>query len=297
MKRLFVTGAGGFLGWHVCRLASAAWDVFGICRRDLWQSTAGETIAVDLTDFDRLDSVMCTLCPDAVIHTAAEADPNFCERHPERTRPINVEVPVHLARYCARRSIPLLFTSSDLVFDGTCAPYGETDPPAPVNIYGRQKAQAEKAVLDTWPGALVCRMPLMFGWSGSESRAFDQVLIRSIRKNRPVSLFVDEFRTPVDAQSAAAGLLHLLGRASGILHLGGRERISRHEMGVRIAAMMGASNALLVPVGQGDISMAAERPPDLSLVSSRAYRLGYDPAPLDRALAEAVRRAENPKAV
>jgi dTDP-4-dehydrorhamnose reductase len=127
-------------------------------------------------------------------------------------------------------------------------------------------------------------MPLLYGWSGSAHAAFDREMIRAIESGRPLRLFSDEFRTPVDAQSAAAGLLHLLGRTSGILHLGGPERVSRFEMGVRIAGVLGAPAQSLIPVCQKAVPMAAARPADVSLVSRRARRLGYDPLPVDEAI-------------
>ena len=74
---------------------------------------------------------------------------------------------------CAQRQIPYVFTSSDLVFDGREAPYRETDPIAPVNVYDRQKALEEQANLSAYPEALICRLPVMFGWSRSRNKAFD----------------------------------------------------------------------------------------------------------------------------
>jgi len=291
VKRLLVTGAGGFLGWQACRLAAAHWQVFGLCRRPAPLPDGCEPIGCDLTHVDDVDALFSELRPDAVIHTAAAADPNFCETHPDQTEPINVHVPVWLAGRCAREKIPLLFTSSDLVFDGTRPPYSESDPVAPVNVYGAQKARAEAAVLSVWPGALICRMPLLFGWSGSVHAAFDREMILAIEQGRPLRLFTDEFRTPVDVQSAAAGLLLLLQKASGIFHLGGAERISRFELGVRIAGILGASPQSLIPALQQGVSMAAARPADVSLVNRKARRLGYDPPPLDDAIRKAVAHA------
>lgn len=295
MKRLLVTGAGGFLGWQVCRMAAAAWQVFGLCRRVASLPGGCEPIRCDLTQADDLEALFSELQPDAVIHTAAAADPNFCEAHPDQTDPINVQVPARLARRCARGTTPYIFTSTDLVYDGTRPPYAETDPVAPVNVYGEQKAGAEAAVAAAWPGALICRMPLLFGWSGSVNEPFDREMIRALEQGRPLRLFTDEFRTPVDAESAAAGLLHLLGRTSGILHLGGAQRVSRFDMGVRIAGVLGVSPRLLVPSERGSVPLAAARPADVSLDSRKARGLGYAPLPLDEAIRQAVacaRRAD-----
>jgi dTDP-4-dehydrorhamnose reductase len=290
MKRLLVTGAAGFLGWHVCRLAAVSWETFGILKKPGPPAPGCEAVALDLIDTDRLTALFFDLAPDAVVHTAAVTDPNACEAHPPGTEPINVGVSRLLATCCARNNIPFVFTSTDLVFDGTSAPYAETAPPSPVNVYGSQKARAEAAVQKAWPGALICRLPLLLGWSGSHHQAFDRAIRRALKTKRRLLLFTDEFRTPADAASVAAGILRMLGRTSGILHLGGRERISRFEMGRRMAAVLKMNPDCLAPVRQRDIPMAARRPPDVSLVSDRACALGYDPLSFDDAIREAALR-------
>jgi dTDP-4-dehydrorhamnose reductase len=291
MKRLLVTGAAGFLGWHVCRLAAGSWRVIGTSRRTGIDEVRCKSVFLDLTALADLRHLFSEMRPDAVIHTAAAADPNFCETHPDRTESINVEVPGRLAAHCARQRIPLVFTSSDLVFDGEHAPYAEAAAPSPVNVYGDQKARAEAAVRSAWAGALICRMPLLFGWSGSSHKGFDQAMIRAIRSRNPLLLFTDEFRTPVDAESAAAGLLRLLGKAAGTFHLGGRQRTSRFDMGMRFARHLGVSRPSIQAGRRAEANTAAARPRDVSLISQRAYRLGYDPVPLDRAIAATVRHA------
>ena len=296
MKRLLVTGAGGFLGWHVCRLAAASWETIGIVRSPDSAAAGCKTVPFDLSDTERVPALFSDLSPDAVVHTAAVTDPNACEAHPAATDPINVAVSRLLASCCARKIIPFLFTSTDLVFDGTSPPYAEKAPPSPVNVYGHQKARAEAAVQNEWPEALICRLPLLFGWSGSRHQSFDRTILRALKEKRRLFLFTDEFRTPADACSVAAGILQMLGRTSGILHLGGRERISRFEMGRRMAHMLGTTTDGLVAVRQRDMPMAAPRPADVSLVSDRAYALGYNPLSFDDAIREAARRGQDPHA-
>jgi dTDP-4-dehydrorhamnose reductase len=84
----------------------------------------------------------------------------------------------------------------------------------------------------------------------------------------------------VSGRTAAAGLLTTLGQATGTLHLGGRSRISRYAFGMLLAELLGASPARIRPARQADIPALAPRPPDVSLDSSKAYVLGYDPPPL-----------------
>ena len=98
--------------------------------------------------------------PSAIIHLAAASNPNWCELHPVESQVINTEAPVYLAAYCRDAGIPFIFTSTDLVFDGQQAPYVESWAPAPICTYGRQKAQAEQALLLAYPEAVIARLPI-----------------------------------------------------------------------------------------------------------------------------------------
>lgn len=281
MKRLLVTGASGFLGWNVCALAVDEWEVVGVVNRNRIDIPGGGTVACDLTDNDALVRLFSQAKPSCVIHCAAASKPNFCEQHRELSRRINVDSAVVIADLCARQRIRCAFTSTDLVFDGEHAPYRESSATGPVNVYGAQKAEAERLMLQAWPRTAVCRMPLMFGRPSPVSASFLQPMIAALREGTELRLFADEFRTPVSGHIAAAGLLLALDKVEGVVHLGGRERLSRHTFGKKLCRILGTDEKLLVPSGQADVPMAAPRPRDVSLDSSVAYGLGYDPPGLE----------------
>lgn len=221
MKRLLLTGASGFLGWNICRTASGMWDIFGTTFSHPAQKTDIKTQRIDLTNFKELKRLFHTISPDVVIHTAAARDPNYCQSNPVESRGINVDAAINIAGLCADHDIPCVFTSTDLVFDWLDAPYAETDPVCPVCVYGEQKALAEKAMLRSSPKAVICRIPLMFGLPGPVATSFIQPMIKAMREGQAIDLFVDEFRTPVSAKSAASGLFLALEKVEGIIHLGG----------------------------------------------------------------------------
>jgi dTDP-4-dehydrorhamnose reductase len=113
----------------------------------------------------------------------------------------------------------------------------------------------------------------------------------ALAAGRPARLFEDQFRTPVDAASLADLLERLLRRGGrGLFHAGGPERLSRLDLGRRVARALGLDPALLVPMRQGDLP-GAPRPVDVSLDSARARaELGWEPRAVDEALRE--QRAE-----
>ncbi|MEJ2156747.1 MAG: SDR family oxidoreductase [Desulfobacteraceae bacterium] len=281
---LLVTGASGNLGCWVCRLAAKNWTVTGIHWQHAFSMDGVESVQADLTDLPALEDLMAAVKPKAVIHAAAVSQPAFCEQHPNISRLVNVDVPRQLATLCADLQIPFIFTSTDLVFDGSNAPYTEHDTVTPVCVYGLQKAEAETAVLSVNGNALVCRLPLMIGVGAGGAGGFSAQMLFKIQRRRPLRLFTDEFRTPVTYRDAAKGLLSLVGKARGCLHLGGRTRISRYDLGLLMAEQMGVAPTMIEPMTLESINTKVARSPDCSLVSDRAYALGYDPAPLPKAI-------------
>jgi dTDP-4-dehydrorhamnose reductase len=276
MKKLLITGASGFLGWNLCQVARADWEVHGIYDRHPISIPDVRLERVDLTNAELITAEIDRIAPDAIIHTAAASSPNFCQEQPVSSAQINISASQVLAQICATAKIPLVFTSTDLVFDGTKPPYLETDPVAPLNIYGEQKVAAERAIFAAYPQATICRMPLMFGIAPPAATSFIQPWIAALQSDRSLQLFVDEFRTPVSAITAAHGLLMALQHGSEILHLGGRERISRYDFGRLLAEVFDLDSALLSPIYQRDLQMTAPRAADVSLDSNKAISLGYN---------------------
>ncbi|MEH2070177.1 MAG: NAD(P)-dependent oxidoreductase [Nostoc sp.] len=286
MKRLLITGASGFLGWHLCQLAKQEWEIYSTYLSHPIEIHGVKILKVNLTDFQELQCIFSTIKPAAVIHTAAQSQPNFCQTHPEESHAINVTASCNLAGLCADNSIPCAFTSTDLVFDGLNAPYCETDSVCPVNIYGEQKALAEAGMLERYPMTAVCRMPLMFGAATPTAKSFIQPFIQTLKDRKELNLFIDEFRTPVSGTTAAKGLLLALEKVSGIIHLGGKERMSRYDFGRLLAEVFQLPPTEIKACRQQEVKMPAPRPADVSLDSSKAFALGYQPLSLKEELEE-----------
>jgi dTDP-4-dehydrorhamnose reductase len=286
--RLLITGAGGMLGNGLCELALGRWEVHALYRRHEPRVGGLHPVRADLTDPVALRDLFRRVRPRAVIHAAAVSRVDACQARPHETRETNVAAAGQIARLCADLDCDLVFTSTDLVFSGLNAPYREDAAPRPVCEYGRQKAEAEALVLGHCPHALVCRLPLLFGWGPRSETTFFTQMIDALSNGRPLTLFVDEYRTPVDVRSAARGILDLLGRARGRLHLGGRTRVSRFDMGSMVADLLKIEPAAMRPVRIAEMDLPFDRAPDCSLESARAFGMGYDPTPLDLALKEAV---------
>ncbi|MBD2485987.1 NAD(P)-dependent oxidoreductase [Aulosira sp. FACHB-615] len=277
MKKLLITGASGFLGWHLCQLAKPEWEVYGTYHSHLLEIPGIKILKVNLTDFQELKQLFNDIHPDAVIHTAAHSQPNFCQIYPQESHLINVTASCNIAGLCADDSIPCVFTSTDQVFNGLNPPYHEASPVCPINIYGEQKVMAEMGMLERYPITAICRMPLLFGGATPTAQSFIQPFIQTLKEEKELNLFIDEFRTPASAITAAKGLLLALQKVNGIIHLGGKERISRYDFGQLLIEVFQLPSTSIKGCRQQDVKMSAPRPADVSLDSSQAFGLGYQP--------------------
>jgi dTDP-4-dehydrorhamnose reductase len=272
-RRVVLSGASGFVAGSVIAQAGEAIELHAVSRgaplterpRLHWHTLP----AADSTAWKLFfDSVR----PDAVIHTAAVADIDFCQANPGICRQVNVEFTRKLAHLCDAHGAKLVFCSTDTVFDGEHAPYREDDPVGPMNIYAESKAEGEQVVAATAVRHVIARVGLVMGVPVlGTGNSFIAKLLASLRAGRSVTVPAHEVRTPVDVITLGRALLELAGHSfSGVLHLAGNERLSRLEINRRIATKFGFSSDLVLPGPAADIPGRAKRPRDVSLDNSRA---------------------------
>jgi dTDP-4-dehydrorhamnose reductase len=105
-----------------------------------------------------------------------------------------------------------------------------------VNFYGAAKAEAERIVADAVKNAVIVRTSLVTCFDPPDPRT-SPILDALLGRREPVTLFTDEYRCPVRVEDLAAALVELAGNDfRGVLHVAGPERLSRYELGLRIAA-------------------------------------------------------------
>ncbi|MBN1512892.1 MAG: SDR family oxidoreductase [Phycisphaerae bacterium] len=271
-ERWLITGASGQLGGYV--LESLIHEVSPQSITAL--AGAGPVVEcgaavqrIDLRDRSAVRTCVEAVRPTHVLHLGGVTTVGAAFADPQATRRINVETSAVLAECVARHGGRLVFASTDMVFDGTAAPYREDAPPCPVSEYGRSKVTAEQAVLAV-DNTLVVRLSLMYGFPRTHRTTTFVKQIESLRRGESLRLFTDEFRTPMWFGDAAAALIALCrsGQA-GILHVAGPERLSRYDMARHFASVLGIMSTNFVASSRLSIESPEPRPADLSLNVSR----------------------------
>ena len=221
-----------------------------------------------------------TVEPEVIIHAAAKADVDFCEKNHDISFGVNVCGSENLAKQAELMGARFIYLSTDLVFDGEDGDYSENDKPNPTSLYGLTKLEAEKRLLNALDEAVVLRLSLMYGDRGYSNVGFVYKLVESLQTGQTFKLFTDQYRTPLSLDDVAEALKKIIPDKSfrGLYHLGGPERISRWQFGQILAEVFGFSKELLSPIEMDDLPEMMARPQDCSLNSTPLYeRLNLHP--------------------
>jgi dTDP-4-dehydrorhamnose reductase len=265
MKRLLVTGASGLLGINLALRESARRDLVGVTNSHSLVDEPFLSKPFNLAAPGAINRMLDEIQPGAVIHCAAMADIDACEKQPEKAALINNKVPGILAQACAVRNIRLVHLSTDAVFDGQRGDYLETDTPNPLSVYARTKLDGEKAVMDACPKAVVARVNF-YGWSLTGKRSLAEFFFNNLSEGKPVNGFTDVQFCPLFVNHLADLLIQLLDSGhSGLFHVVSPVSLSKYEFGCRIAEAFGLDDKLIHPVSVMDGGLTAKRSPKLTL--------------------------------
>lgn len=252
-----IVGADGYVGAGLLRhLRAAGWRVWGTSRRP---AAASGVIPLDLSgELPELPEV------GAAVICAARARLGDCAADPEGSRRVNVDGAARIAAALVRRGAWPLFLSTDKAFDGLVPQRRRGDATCPRTEYGRQKADAERAVMAAGGGVLrLCKvvspeLPLIAGWRAA------------LLRGEPISPFADMVLAPVPlAHVCALAERLLLARSPGIYQCTGAEDRSYAALAQAIAAVLGADRGLLRPQACDPAAHPPEaRPPHSTLEMS-----------------------------
>ena len=236
-KLVWITGANGLIGNYLVQTAprfAPHWRLRALTRGQL-----------DLLVFDTVRREFQKDKPRLVIHCAAVSTIAVAQSNPDMARRVNVDATALLAGLAA--DIPVVFFSTDLVFDGRKGNYAETDAVNPLHLYGETKAAAEQIVLKN-PKHTVVRTLLNGGVSRAGNRGFNENLRLAWQAGRGMNLFTDEFRCPIFAGETARAIWELVNqKRTGLFHVAGAEKLSRWQIGQLMAARWPQLNSKIIP--------------------------------------------------
>jgi dTDP-4-dehydrorhamnose reductase len=228
---------------------------------------------MDIADAGSVESALQRMSPWAIVNASGYVRVDDAENDVDRCFRENAHGPAVLAAACARHGVQLATFSSDLVFDGRQdSPYVESDTVAPLNIYGKSKAEGERGVLDCNPAALVVRTSSFFGpW---DEFNFVAQALAALESGAPFSAANDITVSPTYVPDLVHTCLDLLiDREHGVWHLTNGHPVTWAELAGKVAAQAGVDCSRLEPQPGADCNYVAQRPVYSALHSNRAMLL------------------------
>lgn len=266
MNRILITGASGFLGTKLYDryFSNANNEVLGT-----FNSVAREGfVHLDITNSKQVRELITYFSPDIVVHTVALSDPDICEQRREDAEEINHFGTKNIVDACRQVGARLDYISTVYVFDGEKGSYTEEDETHPINWYGETKLRAEQEVSQL-PSFGIYRFDKLYGYNGERkpNDAFSK-----IGKGKPFEVNSNQTRQPLLIDDVARSLQLIQERSiNGIFHLAGPDRLSKYELTVRLARLLGKEN-LVVPIPEKE--QVARRPNDASISTSKVESMG-----------------------
>lgn len=282
-RAILLTGATGQVGWELRRTLAPLGTVIAPGRD-----------ALDLAHERRLRRLVRETAPALIVNAAAYTAVDRAEEEPDLAMAVNGAAPGWLAQEAARLGVPIVHYSTDYIFgaDGPPPgprPYRESDPPAPVNAYGRSKLAGEKAVAEAGAPHLVFRTSWIYAARGQNFL----LTIRRLARERPELRIVDDqVGAPTWARMVAEATAQVLLRAwapgaddplsglGGLYHLTAAGRTSWYGFARAIVAAMRRARdpdlvvRRIVPVPSKEFPRPARRPA-YSVLDNRALRRAF----------------------
>ena len=160
---------------------------------------------LDLTNIDLISKVLSQYKPSIIIHLAAYTNVDKAEDESDLAYLINHHATKEIASFCNDFEIPLIYLSSDYVFDGLKnTPYLEVDSVNPLGVYGKSKASSEEEIKNILNAHIILRT----GWVYSEigSNFFNTIYSRLFSEEK-LTIVSDQIGAPTSAHFIASSLL------------------------------------------------------------------------------------------
>ena len=281
--KFLVTGSAGLVGQQVVKDLSKSNQVFSCYNES--KPEYGDSVKMDLKNYEMISSVLTEIKPDVVIHLGAMTGVDLCEKEKTSASEINTKATEIIAKECSKLNSFLVYVSTDYVFDGNFGMYKEDDVANPLGFYGKSKLEGEKAVQDFSTNWCIARTSTPFGLHPTK-KSFPMWVIENLQKQKQIDVLIDQFTSPTYIPNLSRMLIEISERRiTGIIHAAGASKISRYQMASMVSDKLNLDGTLLKQISMNKMKWVAQRPKDSSLDVSRASSiLNEKPQKIDQSL-------------
>ncbi|WP_391090167.1 sugar nucleotide-binding protein [Vibrio sp. NH-UV-68] len=237
-KKILITGAKGFFGTRFINRYQGEFEILGL---DVEQ--------LDITDNQAVIATFDDFQPDYVIHAAAIAVTDFCNKHPDVAHKVNVQGAINVAKACKEHGAKLVFISTEQVFNGNPekGPYSELDQPVPDTVYGQNKLEAEKELASILDEMWVLRFTWLFGLPERNTTINPNVVwntLQALVNGQVMQERRNEFRGLTYVHELIEQFPKIFTIPYGTYHTGAHNPASRYEIAQHILTELGQQDRL-----------------------------------------------------
>ena len=266
--KVLVTGASGQLGDDVVReLMKRGHEAVGVSSKEM-----------DITDPKIVEKVITDAKVDIVMHGAAYTAVDAAQDHEEQCRMVNANGTENVAAVCKKLDIPMVYISTDYVFDGQgTRPWEPEDERHPLNVYGQTKYEGELAVQKYLEKYFIVRIAWVFGINGNN---FIKTMLKLSKTHDTLTVINDQIGSPTYTYDLARLLVDMMETDKyGIYHATNEGLCSWYEFAVEIFRQAGISMNV-IPVTSAEYKAAkAKRPFNSRMNKDKLEENGFERLP------------------
>jgi dTDP-4-dehydrorhamnose reductase len=265
MIKTAVIGASGYIGHYLWKSYR---DHFPDCIGTTFSKDSQSLHYFDIRQPDISSLKLAETDHECVIIASAKPNITYCEQNKDLAYDVNVRGTLALAHQIEDMGLPAIFLSTDYVFEGTHAPYKDTDSTNPTTEYGRQKLIVEKALPEVVSKCLVLRLSKIYGTQKGDRTLLDDIGAK-LASGCEFKAATDQMFCPTYIRDLI-DVIHGLQSTckSGVLNLCNPNGFSRYEIASLMSKAMGLNSSLVEPILLDTLPEMNSRPLDTRLYPS-----------------------------
>lgn len=237
MLKVLVFGGSGLIGSRIKELLKVKYQII-----------SPSHLQVDITDKKQIEHIIKKSKPNYIIYAAGITSVDEAEQFPKLAYSMNVQAPAFIAKLAVSVDAPVLYFSTDAVFDGSKSskPYCENEKTNPLSEYGKSKLLGEQTVMNISKKNCIARIIMVYSPEFTKRKRFVQIALEALKKGEKFYGVLDQIINPVYVDDVVAAVdLLLESRSYGIYHLGARDYVTNYEFIKKLAKAFSLNEELI----------------------------------------------------
>jgi len=273
MKKVLITGGTGLLGANLLLDFQNKFSLSSIQLEGRVNFPVEKQASLNLCNKEKTKQFVKELKPDAIVHTAALVNIDYCESHRDEAFKVNAEATANIAEAAEEAGAKMIFVSTDSVFNGKTGNYREEGSTNPANVYAESKLEGEKLALEKNSNCVVARTSI-YGWNAQAKQSLSEWMYNGLKEGKEIKFFEDVFFSPILVNNFGRAIAEIIeNEFTGVLNVAGSQRISKLEFGRTLADVFGFGKEKIVASSILGSELAAKRPLDASLNVEKAKKI------------------------